>query len=169
VVKINTGVAMPAPPAVLDSDNDAFDDRVYFASTDGKIYRLQYPSPDDSGSTGAAAYTMHTIFDFSGDSAGPMFFHRPAVVPIGLDATGYTYGLAIGTGDRANLGTLDGVSNRFYFIVDAGQTTAVTSSALTGLDYSAIEQSTLPSNCPDTLDYGAATTAGTSISVLTRR
>jgi hypothetical protein len=159
VVKVNLGASVPAPPAVVDSDNDAFDDRVYIATSDGKIYRLQYPAPTDSASTGAtAAFSSYPtpplpIFDFSADSAGPEFFHKPVVVPIGLDAGGYTFALALGTGDRANLGDLDGVYNRFYFLVDGNQTSPVGSSALSGLNYSAIDQATLPSGCGDVLNF----------------
>ncbi len=72
VVKENIGVSVPGSPAILDSDNDGFHDKVYFGDTNGGVYRIQYPSPFLPAATGADAGILRKIFDASVDLTDPV-------------------------------------------------------------------------------------------------
>ena len=103
-VKELIGVSVPGSPTILDSDSDGFHDRIYFGDSDGSLWRISYPEPDDPASTGVNAATLTRIYDFRGDFADRQkFFMRPVIVPAGFDGQSFTWALAIGTGDRANL------------------------------------------------------------------
>ncbi len=41
------GVPIPGSPTALDTDDDGFHDRIYFADSDGSVWRIQYPKPND--------------------------------------------------------------------------------------------------------------------------
>jgi hypothetical protein len=128
----NLGVAVPGSPTALDSDIDGFHDRIYFADSDGGIHRLEFPAPDDAASTGADAGTLTRIFDFRStfsDGGFPdrqRFFTRPVMVPALFTGSGYTWALALGAGDRANLDHYDDVGlpvDHFFFVLDVSDTT----------------------------------------------
>ncbi|HSL18570.1 MAG TPA: PilC/PilY family type IV pilus protein [Methylomirabilota bacterium] len=124
VVKENIGVPVPGTPALLDSDNDGFHDKIYFGDTNGAIWRLQFPSPFTAGATGAAAGTLRRIFDVSTTSltttyGRQQFFHEPALVPVVFNGANYTYAVAMGSGDRANLGEdTSSTVNHFFVVLD---------------------------------------------------
>jgi hypothetical protein len=63
---------------------------------------------------------------------------RPILVPAAFDGSGFTWALALGTGDRANLQEEDGGVNNFFFVLDDGQSTALTAADLLATDYSAL-------------------------------
>jgi hypothetical protein len=144
VYKQNLLVAVPGSPTALDSDIDGFHDRIYFADSDGGIHRLQFPSPGDSAATGADAGTLTRIFDFRStfaDGGFPdrqQFFTRPVMVPALFSGAGYTWALALGTGDRANVDRYDNVNNpvdHFFFMLDIGDTTTRGKDSLVAVDY----------------------------------
>ena len=143
VYKYNLGVAVPGSPTAHDSDIDGFHDRIYFADSDGSIHRLQFPSPGDSAATGADAGTLTRIFDFrstfadGGFPARQQFFTRPVMVPALFGGTGYTWALALGSGDRANIDRYDNVNNpvdHFFFLLDIGDTTTRGKDNLVAID-----------------------------------
>ena len=138
----NIGVAVPGSPTALDSDIDGFHDRIYFADSDGGIHRLQFPSPDDAAATGADAGTLTRIFDFRPAAGGfpdrQRFFTRPVMVPALFGGSGYTWAMALGTGDRANLDRFDDVNDpvdHFFFMLDVGDTTTRDKSHLEAINY----------------------------------
>jgi type IV pilus assembly protein PilY1 len=142
--KHNIGVAVPSAPTALDSDIDGFHDRIYFADSDGSVHRLQFPGPTDSAATGADAGTLTRLFDFRSSFADggfpdrQQFFTRPVTVPALFTGSDYTWALALGSGDRANLGRLDSVNNpvdHFFFLLDYGDTTTRGKSNLVAVDY----------------------------------
>jgi len=138
----NMGVAVPGSPTALDSDIDGFHDRIYFADSDGGIHRLQFPSPDDAAATGADAGTLTRIFDFRLASGGfpdrQRFFTRPVMVPALFGGSGYTWAMALGSGDRAKLDRFDDVNDpvdHFFFMLDVGDTTTRGKTHLEAVNY----------------------------------
>ncbi len=142
LVKHNIGVAVPGSFTALDSDLDGYHDRIYFGDSDGGLWRISYPKPNSSASTGpeltsdGGGGTLTKIYDLSAANlAGGMelrqrFFARPVTVPVGFAGRGFQWALAIGSGDRADLGdrsaVVDGSSNQvnaFYFVMDVDDTT----------------------------------------------
>jgi hypothetical protein len=123
---------VPGSPTALDSDIDGFHDRIYFGDTNGGVFRLQYPAPTDPAATGVdlgATHLPKRIFDFrSGavDAGFPdrqQFFTRPVMVPALFAGSDYTWALAMGTGDRANLEYYDPATSpidHFFFLLDVG-------------------------------------------------
>jgi type IV pilus assembly protein PilY1 len=143
VYKHNLGVAVPGSPTAHDSDIDGFHDRIYFADSDGGVHRLQFPSPGDSAATGADAGTLTRIFDFRSTSADggfpdrQQFFTRPVMVPALFGGSGYTWALALGTGDRANIDRYDNINDpvdHFFFMLDNGDTTTRGKDSLVAID-----------------------------------
>ena len=124
VVKELINVPVPGTPAVLDSDNDGFHDKVFFGDTNGAIWRLQFPSPFTAAATGARAGTLRRIFDVSTTAltttnGRQQFFHEPTLVPVVFDGANYTYAVAMGSGDRANLGEdTSSTVNHFFVVLD---------------------------------------------------
>ncbi len=138
VVKHPIGAPVPAGPTVLDTDDDGFHDRVYFADSDGSVWRIQYPAPDlptaisaeADGATGGVfpkPGRIARIWDFREDFADrQMFFHRPVAVSTVVEGGAKRWALALGSGNRANLGetgeVVDGVNTgkvgRFFFLLD---------------------------------------------------
>jgi type IV pilus assembly protein PilY1 len=142
----NLGVAVPGSPTALDSDIDGFHDRIYFADSDGGIHRLQFPSPDSAASTGANAGTLTRIFDFRAGAGGfpdrQRFFTRPVMVPALFGGSGYTWAMALGTGDRANLDRYDDVNDpvdQFFFMLDVGDTTTRGKADLVAVNYDELD------------------------------
>ncbi len=142
----NLGVAVPGSPTALDSDIDGFHDRIYFADSDGGVHRLQFPSPGLAAATGADAGTLTRIFDFRAGSGGfvdrQRFFTRPVMVPAVFGGSGYTWAMALGSGDRANLDRYDDVNypvDHFFFLLDNGDTTTRGIADLVAVNYDELD------------------------------
>jgi hypothetical protein len=133
VVKYLIGSAVPGSPTLLDSDNDGYHDRVYFGDSNGSIWRLSFPSPFLNTATGAGAGTFRRILDVCGDTNADgicdntltitkgrqQFFTKPTLVPVLFNGVSYVYAIAMGSGDRANLGDdTAGTINHFYVVLD---------------------------------------------------
>jgi len=137
VGKWNIGSAVPGGLEVLDQNDDGFGDRVYFGDTNGSLWRLDITGETvdtGSGHLNTSAWTLTRIYQFSNlgvyDDSGNLtgstpaeFFMKPKLVPVSFNGGSYTWGIAIGTGDRAHVGKMDGVRNRFYFVMDYDDTT----------------------------------------------
>jgi hypothetical protein len=149
VYKVNVGVSAPGSPTALDSDIDGFHDRIYFGDSDGSVYRIQFPGPEDSGATGGGAGTLTRIFDFRTISSGgpgfndrQQFFTRPVTVPALFDGSGYTWAVALGSGDRADLDFYDDVGlpvDHFYFLLDVGDTDTRNKNDLVAINYDELD------------------------------
>jgi hypothetical protein len=144
LVRENVEVDVPGGVTALDSDVDGFHDRIYFADSNGGVYRLQYPPPTSSDATGAEAGVLADgrpgvltkIFDFHTDFPDRQeFFTRPILVPANFDGSSYTWGLALGSGDRANLDREDSGFDHFYFLIDAEDGATRGIGSLVAVDY----------------------------------
>jgi hypothetical protein len=136
VYKENIFASMPGSPTALDSDIDGFHDRIYFGDSDGGVWRLEFGAPNDSAQTGADVGTMTRIFDFRLDFPDRQrFYYRPVMVPALFTGSSYTWGIAMGTGDRPNLNREDGEIDHFYFLLDDGQSTFKTATDLVAINY----------------------------------
>jgi hypothetical protein len=70
---------------------------------------------------------LRAILDVSGtlstNRGRQYFFHKPAIVPAVFNGVNYTYALALGAGDRAELGdeTADVINHFYVFLDDLGE------------------------------------------------
>jgi hypothetical protein len=162
---------IPGSPTALDSDIDGFHDRIYFGDSNGSIFRLEYPGPTDPAATGVDLGVSHLptrIFDFrpaAADGGFPsrqQFFTRPVTVPALFGADGYTWALAMGSGDRANLEHYDPSTSpidHFFFVLDVGDDVTRGANSLVALNYDELDGT---NQCegrdsalnPDNGDYG---------------
>jgi hypothetical protein len=161
---------VPGSPTALDSDVDGFHDRIYFGDSDGGVFRLTYPGPGDVAATGVdlgAGHVPKRIFDFRAGFAGggfpdrQQFFTRPVTVPALFGSSGYTWALALGTGDRANLEVMDGSNpiDHFFFLLDVGDDVTRGKNDLVAVNYDELDGT---EQCdgkdsalnPDNGDYG---------------
>jgi len=150
VYKVNIGSPVPGGVAVLDQNDDGFADRIYFGDTAGGLWRLDVTAEatdNGGGSLGTSGWTLTKIYEFdslevvddSGTVTGStpaMFYMTPKLVPVAFSGGTYTWGIAIGSGNRAQVGKMNGVRNRFYFVLDSGDTQR-DESDLQGVDYNA--------------------------------
>lgn len=142
VYTANIGYAVPAGPTALDSDIDGFHDRIYFADSNGGVHRLSFPGPKDPLATGGDAGTLTPIFDFKLDFPHRQeFFFRPITVPAIFDGSDYTWGLALGSGDRADLDTEVGNVDHFFFLLDVGDDVLRDAGDLVGESYDQLDGS----------------------------
>jgi hypothetical protein len=142
---------IPGSPTALDSDIDGFHDRIYFGDSNGGIFRLEYPGPGDPAATGVDLGVTHLpkrIFDFrSGFTDGgfpdrQQFFTRPVTVPALFGAGGYTWALAMGSGDRANLEEYDSSTSpidHFFFVLDVADDVTRGKSNLVAINYDELD------------------------------
>ena len=126
--------SIPGQPGVGDINDDAYLDVAYVGDVKGQLWKLDL-TPDLSGTTtrgklasGKASYFPMLLFD-AGTRSGCTspcsrpFYMEPTVILTGISSGAVkTLGVAIGSGQRADL--LDRTSNtqRFYLIVDLGVT-----------------------------------------------
>jgi Tfp pilus tip-associated adhesin PilY1 len=157
IVKEAMSVDLPGGVTALDSDVDGFHDRIYFADSDGGIWRLEYPAPTDSGATGAAAGTFTRIWDLRGLPDRQEFFTRPIPVPAISVGDNFIYALALGSGDRAELDREDSGIDHLYFVLDMGDSTTRDENDLVSVDYTDLDGSfdcTTNALNPSGGDYG---------------
>jgi type IV pilus assembly protein PilY1 len=109
---------VPAAVAVLDTSGDRAMDRAYAVDLGGSVYRMLFPGSDPD------AWTMTKIADFSASSgSGQKMFYAPAVTPTMLGGSP-VYAIQVGTGDREKPLKASGTENRFYTVLDRGQSDA---------------------------------------------
>jgi hypothetical protein len=144
---------IPGSPTALDSDIDGFHDRIYFGDSNGGIWRLEYPGPSDAAATGVdlgATHLPQRIFDFRAAFSGggfpdrQQFFTRPVTVPALFTGSDYTWALAMGSGDRANLERYDDDNNpidHFFFVLDVGDSTTRGKNDLVAINYDELDGS----------------------------
>ena len=147
LVKHPIAVDLPGGVTALDSNIDGFHDRIYFADSDGSLWRIQYPDPTHADSTGAEAGiaadglpgVFTRIFDFRAFTDRQEIFTRPVPVPALFDGSDYTWALAFGSGDRAELDRDDSGFDHFFFVLDVGDSVTRTAANLLAVDYSALD------------------------------
>ena len=148
IVKFPIGVAVPGSPTALDTDDDGFHDRIYFADSDGSVWRLQYPEPTSSSATGAEAGdvsdpgTFTRIWDFRTSFADrQMFFHRPVAVSTVVEGGAEVWALTLGSGNRADVGEIDEGVNHFFLVLDMGDDVLRDASNLLPVSYTELDGS----------------------------
>jgi Tfp pilus tip-associated adhesin PilY1 len=143
--------SIPSEPAAIDSTGDGILDLVYFADQKGQLWRIDL---SDLRAGTAPSNRWQTQIDPSAGSATPFLvfqapqpvapaidpfypvYYRPTVVSLGYNVNGRAaVGLAFGSGDRDDIlsKTFTGSLNfkqRFYYVVDKGNTTTRTESDL---------------------------------------
>lgn len=113
--------SVAADIALIDMDFDGFVDYAYVADTGGNIYRIDLVTPGSPQVARAPAdWTIRRVAYTAG--AGRKFLFPPALLP----SQGQVY-LAIGSGDREHPlqshYPFNGVTNRFYVVLDNPQST----------------------------------------------
>lgn len=132
---------MPAPPAVVDFDDDGYLDLAYIGDVNGRMWRVDL-TPDSASSRGicnncgtasesVSGYQPFLLFDAStADGSTPSsqpiepIFQDPAIIYM-TGGVRPTLGIAFGTGDRAELARQNTSVQRFYDVVDSNQTTTL--------------------------------------------
>lgn len=120
LLKAFTGLSRPVPAAValVDLNGDRRTERAYAVDLGGSVYRLLLPGADVS------AWSLTKIADFSGSSsAGQKMFYAPAVTPTVMGGK-TVYAVMVGTGDREKPLQTSGTENRFFTVLDRGQSVA---------------------------------------------
>ena len=144
--------SIPSEPSAVDVNNDGMLDSVFFGDLLGQMWRLDLRSLRLSPSAATdrwssklqkadgSALWPFLLFQAPQPGGGSTqyfpIFYRPAVVYLGLTASAQPIvGVAFGTGDRDDiLATCDAstrstlYNQRYYFVIDKGNTTTVTES-----------------------------------------
>ena len=130
---------MPAPPGLIDFDDDGYLDFAYVGDVNGNMWRIDLPAGPGvrprSALTGThLAGTSRSCSTTAAAPSGtdrarralqqviqPIFF-EPALIFIGGSTSPPTLGIAFGTGNRAELARTEHLDARFYYVIDNGQT-----------------------------------------------
>jgi len=130
---------MPAPPAVVDFDDDGALDLAYIGDMNGRMWRIDL-TPDSASSRGicnncdtasqnVSGYDPFLLYDAAtadGNPANPStqpiqpIFQDPALIFVS-GGVRPTLGIAFGTGDRSELARTNTSVQRFYYILDSNQ------------------------------------------------
>jgi type IV pilus assembly protein PilY1 len=129
----NSGMlySFPASPAKIDSDSDAFLDRVYIGDLGGNVWRLKMCMSSDASSCTSGSWVMSKLYDNSSSSAKLPIYTKPAVT---RDSKGNIW-VYWGTGNKQDP-TVSTSGGSLYGIIDGGETytasnlTTVSSSVL---------------------------------------
>jgi PilC-like protein with beta-propeller domain len=132
---------LPAPPAVVDFDDDGYLDLAYIGDVNGRMWRVDLSPSAAAGrgicnncgtaSQNVSGYQPFLLYDSATadgwtPSSQPLepIFQDPAVIYVngGLRPT---LGIAFGTGDRADLARQSTSVQRFYYVVDSQQATTL--------------------------------------------
>jgi type IV pilus assembly protein PilY1 len=161
--------SIPAEPAALDYNDDGYLDLIYVGDLKGQLWRIDLTDLRTTSSPpGGSFRNQLDLVTGSGQpfllfQAGPAtlpvpsafypIYSRPEAINLGYNSGGRpALGIAFGTGDRDDItGKVDPASltykQRFYYVVDAANTTTTTESTSGMLDIAsptASATSTLP-------------------------
>jgi hypothetical protein len=154
---------VPGEVAALDLNLDGFLEVVYWADTEGNIYKIDNMAPQDpqtpptldgdglinlGSNPGDPWYVEHvfaacpSIGDANGDGeidhCEQPFFVRPTLVPVSFNADGSAVlAIVIGTGDRDDILEENSTPHRFYAIKDElqpGHSYPITEADMDGFD-----------------------------------
>ena len=121
------GARVTGGVVALDTDDDGFTERLYFADVDGGIWRIDTnPTTPSSGeivdwtSKQLAFFGYDSVADTYGtrDASVQQFFLTPTLVPAMFSGNAFLWGIGIGSGNREDIGDLTAVAGRFYFVLD---------------------------------------------------
>ena len=136
LIKLQVDGMVPGGVQGLDIDLDGFLEKLFFATTAGNVYRIDFSDAGtvDSGTGRVTNWEVEKIFDAVGYQP---FFTRPALVPISFNNDGTAnVAIAIGSGNRDGIFELNVSPHRFYVFNEpsGSPVTAVTDTDLQGMD-----------------------------------
>jgi Tfp pilus tip-associated adhesin PilY1 len=121
---------MPAPPAVVDYDDDGYLDVVYIGDVNGRMWRLDLnPTTGDISSGKIVGWTPFLLYDSSrlataGEANQPIYLEASAIYLSG--GARPILGIAWGSGNRRDLLKVPNPSvNRFFYVIDDGSSTTL--------------------------------------------
>ena len=106
----NMNYALPGTPAMVDTDNDGYVDRVYIGDLGGTMWRFKFCSYSSGASCNTANWTGGRLFT---GTAGAIY----SIPSVARDAKGNLW-VFWGTGDRVDV-TGTTAANKFYAVKDA--------------------------------------------------
>jgi Tfp pilus tip-associated adhesin PilY1 len=106
----NMNYALPGTPAMVDTDNDGYVDRVYIGDLGGTMWRFKFCSYSSGASCNTANWTGGRLFT---GTAGAVY----SIPSVARDAKGNLW-VFWGTGDRVDV-TGTTAANKFYAVKDA--------------------------------------------------
>jgi Tfp pilus tip-associated adhesin PilY1 len=108
---------MPAPPSIVDSDNDGFIDTAYLGDLGGNMWRFTFCLKKDGDSCGTSSWTAARLFQAS--SGSPIY--TSAAVTKDWDWNVWVYW---GTGDKLDP-TNAATSDKIFAVKDSGTTRTI--------------------------------------------
>ena len=116
---------MPAPPAIVDSDNDGFIDTAYLGDLGSNMWRFKFCRAADGATCGTANWSGGRLFEATSES-GNRAIYTSAAVTLDRDLTLWVYW---GTGDKTDP-TNPSAQERFFGVKDVDRTATRTLSNL---------------------------------------
>lgn len=141
----NMTFSIPSDVSAIDTDGNAFVDRLYVGDTGGNLWRFDVGSTAVSGWTGKKIFNLNTGSSTSA-SMGKKIFYRPVVT--------LEYGYAtifVGTGDREHPLNWGNYADRLYALKDRGQSVAKTEADLVDVTTNVLQQTSDATNITSTL------------------
>ncbi len=118
---------VPGGVVALDTDDDGYTERLYFGDVSGGVWRIDTnPTTPSSGEIVDWSSKQLAFFGYdagtdtygTSDSSVQQFFLTPTLVPALFAGSDFMWGIAIGSGNREDIGDLTDVAGRFYFLLD---------------------------------------------------
>lgn len=126
---------VPGDVQGLDLNLDGFLEKLFFATTAGNVYRIDFSVVGKVSKAGGRVTNWKPEKIFDADGYQP-FFMRPTLIPISFNADGSAnLAIAIGAGNRDAIFEKNPVPHRFYAFLEppAAGFTAVTDADLQGI------------------------------------
>jgi Tfp pilus tip-associated adhesin PilY1 len=112
----NVTHSMPAQPAIVDTDNDGFVDRVYLGDLGGNMWRFKFCRAADMPSCGTSNWSGGMFFDSATGAIRPIYTGAAVTKDTGGNLWVYW-----GTGDKTDP-TGPNAQEHFYAVIDRDQT-----------------------------------------------
>lgn len=116
--------SLPAPPAIVDTDNDGFVDTAYIGDIGGNVWRFKFCLASDGSSCGTAQWSGGKLFGSSTGTIRPIYTD-PSVA---RDSSGNLW-VYWGTGDKSDP-TASNAQEKFFALKDNSRTTTYSISDL---------------------------------------
>jgi hypothetical protein len=116
---------MPAPPAIVDTDNDGFIDTVYLGDLGSNMWRFKLCRTADGASCGTSNWSGSRLFE-ANSSSGNRPIYTTAAVAVDPDLNLWVYW---GTGDKTDP-TSPSAQEKFFGLKDTDRTSTRTISDL---------------------------------------
>jgi type IV pilus assembly protein PilY1 len=160
---------MPSEPAAIDENGDGYIDRLYIGDLKGRMWKVdttdlrmlgspptgRFDNKIDIAAGSGKPFLLFEAPQPTGTNVHPFYpiYYRPTVIALGYSVSGRAaYGIGFGTGDRDDIvSTIEPLAltykQRFYYVVDVGNTATRTESDLADITSStAASLTTAPTN-----------------------